>query len=60
MQKLFEDVSSWEHVRKFVVLPQPFSVANEELTVSLKLRRNVVFDRYREQLEGLYRDGAIE
>ena len=37
------DVSSWEHVKKFVVLPRPFSVAAEELTVSLKLRRDVVF-----------------
>jgi long-chain acyl-CoA synthetase len=50
------DVSSWEHVKKFVVLPRPFSVAAEELTVSLKLRRNVIFTRYRAELEALYRD----
>ena len=54
MQKALADVSSWEHVKKFIVLPQPFSVANEELTVSLKLRRNVVFEHYREKLEGMY------
>jgi long-chain acyl-CoA synthetase len=58
VQKVLADVSGWERVQRFVVLPQPFSVANEELTVSLKLRRNVVFDRYREQLEGLYRNAA--
>jgi long-chain acyl-CoA synthetase len=50
------DVSSWEQVRKFLVLPRPFSIAAEELTVSLKLRRNVVFDKYRKELDALYRE----
>ena len=39
----------------FVVLPRPFSVAADELTVSLKLRRNVVLAKYRAELEALYR-----
>jgi long-chain acyl-CoA synthetase len=50
------DVSGWERVKKFVVLPRPFTVAAEELTVSLKLRRSVVFEKYRAELEALYRD----
>jgi long-chain acyl-CoA synthetase len=49
------DMSNWEQVRKFLVLPRPFTVAAEELTVSLKLRRNVVFGKYKEQLEALYK-----
>lgn len=48
--------ANWEQVRKFVVLPRPFTVAAEELTVSLKLRRNVIVQKYREQLESLYHD----
>lgn len=59
LRKALADVSSWEHVKKFVVLPQPFSVANEELTVSLKLRRNVVFERYQEKLDGMYPGDGI-
>jgi long-chain acyl-CoA synthetase len=51
------DVSKWEQVKKFLVLPRPFSVAAEELTVSLKLRRNIVFGKYGAELEGLYREG---
>lgn len=47
-------VSGCENIRKFVVLPQPFSVEAEELTVSLKLRRNVVFAKYANQLNALY------
>jgi long-chain acyl-CoA synthetase len=48
------DLSGAEQVKKFVVLPEPFSVANDELTVSLKLRRNVVQARYARQLDALY------
>jgi long-chain acyl-CoA synthetase len=56
MDAALVDVSSWEHVKKFLVLPRPFSVEAEELTVSLKLRRNVVFGKYQTELDGLYRD----
>lgn len=50
------DVATWEQVRKFLVLPHPFTVAAEELTVSLKLRREVIFSKYRTELEALYRE----
>ncbi len=50
------NVANWERVRKFLVLPQPFSVAAEELTVSLKLRREVIFSKYRAELEALYQE----
>jgi long-chain acyl-CoA synthetase len=53
---VLQDVSSCEQVKSFVVLPQPFSVANDELTVSLKLRRQVVLNRYQEQLKALYQE----
>ncbi len=52
------DVSPMEQVRKFVVLPEPFSVANDEMTVSLKLRRNVVLAKYAERIEQMYREGV--
>jgi long-chain acyl-CoA synthetase len=50
-------VANCERIKKFVVLTQPFSVANHELTVSLKLCRNVVLARHSAELEALYRDG---
>jgi long-chain acyl-CoA synthetase len=49
------DVASWEQVKRFIVLSQPFTVAADELTVSLKLRRSVVVNKYRSQLDALYR-----
>jgi long-chain acyl-CoA synthetase len=56
MDAALKDVASWERVKKFVILPKPFTVAGDELTVSLKLRRNVVFAKYRTQLDAMYTD----
>jgi long-chain acyl-CoA synthetase len=53
--KVLAEVSPWERVKKFIIVPEPFSVAADELTVSLKLRRKVVFAHHQEELEELYR-----
>jgi long-chain acyl-CoA synthetase len=50
------DVSPAEQVRKFIIVPRPFSVAADELTVSLKLRRNVILAHHAQEVEALYRE----
>ena len=50
------DVATYEHVKKFIVLPRPFTVAADELTVSLKMRRGVIFAKYQAELDALYRE----
>jgi long-chain acyl-CoA synthetase len=50
------DLSGGERVKEFIIVPRPFSVANDELTVSLKLRRNVILSKYADRLDVLYRD----
>jgi long-chain acyl-CoA synthetase len=57
IQAALKDVASWERVKSFVIVPRPFSIAAEELTVSLKLRRNVIFSRHKSVLEALYAAG---
>ncbi len=57
IEAALKDVSTWEKVRKFILLPRPFTLEAEELTVSLKLRRGVVIGKYREELERLYASG---
>jgi long-chain acyl-CoA synthetase len=54
---ILSEVSSWEHVKKFAILAEPFSIAAGELTVSLKLCRQVVLARHQALLESLYHDG---
>lgn len=48
------DVSPSEQVKKFLVLAKGFTIDAEELTVSMKLRRNVVTARHLRRLEALY------
>jgi long-chain acyl-CoA synthetase len=55
-EQALKEVSHLEQVRKFVVLPRPFSVEAEELTVSLKLRRNVILSKYASALDALYQE----
>ncbi len=51
------ELSRMEQIKKVIVLPRPFTVESDELTVSLKLRRNVVMNHYADRLEELYREG---
>jgi long-chain acyl-CoA synthetase len=60
VQSALADVSPWEQVKKFAVLLRPFSIANEELTVSLKLRRGVIVEHHRSEIEALYNDGVAD
>jgi long-chain acyl-CoA synthetase len=57
--KALADVSAWEQVRKFIVMAQPFTIGADELTVSLKLRRNIILKKYGDRIEALYRE-AVE
>ena len=44
---------SFEKVTTFALLPQEFQVG-EELTQTLKVRRNVVFEKYTKEIESMY------
>jgi long-chain acyl-CoA synthetase len=50
------EVSPAEQVRKIAVIPQPFTVGADELTVSLKLRRTVVLRNHAPRLAALYQE----
>jgi long-chain acyl-CoA synthetase len=43
-----------EHVRGFRVLDHEFAVASGEMTQTLKVKRNVVMEKYRDQVEEMY------
>jgi long-chain acyl-CoA synthetase len=49
------DLSVIERVRRFIVADAPFTVENEQLTPSMKIRRHVINAAYGDQLEALYR-----
>lgn len=43
-----------EQVKKFSILPQPFSIESGELTPTLKLKRNVIYKQHLTEIEQMY------
>ncbi|MFL6742073.1 MAG: AMP-dependent synthetase/ligase, partial [Sphingomicrobium sp.] len=48
------DLSVTERVRRFILADEPFTIENEQLTPSLKIRRHVIGKVYGERLNALY------
>ncbi len=50
-----EAVSKAESIRKVTVLERDFTLEDNEITPTLKLRRKVIAENFGDQIEGLYR-----
>jgi long-chain acyl-CoA synthetase len=49
------ELSVIEKVRRFILADEQFSVENEQLTPSMKIRRHVIGKAYGDRLDALYR-----
>jgi len=49
------DLSVIERVRRFILADEPFTIENEQMTPSLKIRRHVIGKVYGKRLDALYR-----
>lgn len=47
-------LSSYETVKRFLILPDEFSIENGELTPSLKIKRKVIDQKFKRELDSLY------
>ncbi len=47
-------VSTSEQIKNFGILEDSFSIDNDEITLTGKLKRNVVIDHYKKTLEMMY------
>jgi long-chain acyl-CoA synthetase len=54
IQRANEDVSLPEKVRRFTIAPAPFTIDNDMMTPTLKVRRHKVKEAYQDRLEALY------
>ena len=54
IEKINNNLSLIEKVRKFIIAKEPFTVENEMMTPTLKIRRFQVIGKYGDDLEGLY------
>ncbi|MCB2076372.1 MAG: long-chain fatty acid--CoA ligase [Novosphingobium sp.] len=55
IDRVNSELSVIEKVRQFAFADEPFSIANEEMTPSMKIKRHKLRDRYGDRLDGLYR-----
>jgi long-chain acyl-CoA synthetase len=57
-QAIVDDVNrhlaQFERIKKFVLVPEEFSVATGELTPTLKIKRRVVVEKYKDVIEAIY------
>jgi len=64
IHKLFEQrlveinsrLAPYETIKKFVLLAHDFSIEGGELTPTLKLRRKIIYEKYKHRIEDLYID----
>jgi long-chain acyl-CoA synthetase len=54
INRIQQDLASYEQVKKFTLLPNPFTAESKELTLTLKLRRKEVNKNYAELIEKMY------
>ncbi|WP_084584390.1 AMP-dependent synthetase/ligase [Sphingomonas azotifigens] len=54
VERVNRDLSVIERVRKFILADEAFTIENEQLTPSMKIRRHVLKGVYGQRLDGLY------
>ena len=55
INELQRGLAKYEQVKKFTLLPRPFSMELGELTPTLKLRRKVIEQAFGAEIEAMYR-----
>lgn len=55
VDRVNSDLSVTERVRRFILADEPFTIENEEMTPSIKIRRHVIRKRYADRLDALYK-----
>lgn len=55
IDRVNKDLSVVEKVRQFTFAEEPFTIENEEMTPSMKIRRHIIRTRYQDKIDGLYR-----
>lgn len=53
---LQQQFAHYEQVKRFTLLPKPFSMERGELTNTLKMKRSIVAQNYKEQIDKMYEE----
>ena len=56
IDQLQQDLAPYEMVKRFTLLPQPFTMETGELTNTLKIKRRVVYEKYADLIDKMYEE----
>jgi long-chain acyl-CoA synthetase len=56
VEKVNGSLAHWETIKKVTVVAEEWSVEEGELTPSMKLKRRVINEKYKEQIDAMYTD----
>lgn len=54
IERIQRGFAQFEHIKRFTLLPKPFSMESGELTNTLKIRRQVVASHYADDIDRMY------
>lgn len=55
-----KDLAQFETIKKFTIMPEEFSIETGELTPTLKVKRKVVYEKFKDIIEGMYKEAPPE
>ena len=56
VSEINREFARFETIKRFILVPDEFSIANGALTPTMKLKRHYIEQRYAKQLDELYED----
>lgn len=54
IKRLNQNFGQWEQVKKLVLLPNEWTIDGGELTPSLKLKRRIIKEKFKKEIENIY------
>ncbi len=54
IKKLSNNLAKFERIKNFLVKREPFSIENGDMTITLKVKRKVVMEKYAAEIEAMY------
>ncbi|MCF7822932.1 MAG: long-chain fatty acid--CoA ligase [Candidatus Marinimicrobia bacterium] len=54
VESIMENFSSYERVKRFILVPKEFTIEDGALTPTLKIKKRVIEERYKNQIDALY------
>ena len=56
ISKINQSLDHWQQIQKFQIILQPISIATGEITPSMKLKRNILEEKFQQEIEKFYQE----